>query len=61
MGLREALRAAAAAHPERRLQLWFQDEARIGRKRYERTLLPDSVSVTEIARGFTGHGGCGGR
>jgi len=27
-------------------------------KRYERTLLPDSVSVTEIARGFTGHGGC---
>lgn len=31
------------------------------RKRYERTLLPDSAFVTEIARGFTGHGGCGGR
>src|SRR3712207_1307721 len=31
-GLRNALKAAAAAHPERRLQLWFQDEARIGQK-----------------------------
>ncbi|WP_109156589.1 MULTISPECIES: IS630 family transposase [unclassified Azospirillum] len=31
-GLREALKAAAAAHPERRLQLWFQDEARVGQK-----------------------------
>lgn len=30
--LREALKAAAAAQPGRRLQLWFQGEARIGQK-----------------------------
>ena len=31
-GLRAALKAAAAAHPGKHLQLWFQDEARIGNK-----------------------------
>ena len=31
-GLRAALRAAEAAHPDKRLQLWFQDEARVGNK-----------------------------
>ena len=31
-GLREALKAAAAAHPGKRLQLWFEDEARVGNK-----------------------------
>ncbi len=31
-GRRAALNAAAAAHPGKRLQLWFQDQARIGNK-----------------------------
>ncbi|HEY5639873.1 MAG TPA: IS630 family transposase [Dehalococcoidia bacterium] len=31
-GLGEALKAAAAAHPKKRLELWFQDEARVGNK-----------------------------
>jgi putative transposase len=31
-GLRAALKAAAAAHPGKHLQLWFQDEARVGNK-----------------------------
>ena len=31
-GLRDILKAAAAAHPDKRLQLWFQDEARVGNK-----------------------------
>ena len=31
-GLRAALKAAAAAHPDKHLQLWFQDEARVGNK-----------------------------
>ena len=31
------------------------------RKRFERTLLPETVSVTEIAGGFTGDGGHDGR
>lgn len=30
-------------------------------KRFERTLLPETVSVTEIARGFTEDGGHDGR
>ena len=28
----QALKATAAAHPDKRLQLWFQDEARVGNK-----------------------------
>ena len=32
MGLRAAVTTAAAAHPGKRLQLWFQDEARAGNK-----------------------------
>jgi transposase len=31
-GLQAALDAACAAHPEHRLTLWFQDEARLGQK-----------------------------
>ena len=31
-GLRDILKATAAAHPDKRLQLWFQDEARVGNK-----------------------------
>ena len=31
-GLGKALKAAAAAHPRKRLELWFQDEARVGNK-----------------------------
>ena len=31
-GLRTALKAAAEAHPDKRLELWFQDEARLGNK-----------------------------
>src|SRR5205085_12352989 len=31
-GLRAALKAAAAAHPGKHLQLWFHDEARVGNK-----------------------------
>jgi transposase len=31
-GLRTALSEAAAAHPGKRLQLWFEDEARVGSK-----------------------------
>ena len=31
-GLRDILKATAAAHPDKRLQLWFQDEARVGSK-----------------------------
>ena len=31
-GLRDILKASAAAHPDKRLQLWFQDEARVGNK-----------------------------
>lgn len=31
-GLRTALNEAAAAHPTKRIQLWFQDEARVGQK-----------------------------
>jgi len=30
--LRDALRAAAAAHPGERIALWFMDEARVGQK-----------------------------
>jgi hypothetical protein len=31
-GLQAALDAAAAAHPDKRISLWFQDEARVGQK-----------------------------
>ena len=31
-GLRDILKETAAAHPDKRLQLWFQDEARVGNK-----------------------------
>ena len=31
-GLREALKTAAVAHPGKRPQLWFEDEARVGNK-----------------------------
>ena len=31
-GLRDILKTTAAAHPDKRLQLWFQDEARVGNK-----------------------------
>ncbi len=31
-GLGDILKAAAAAHPDKRLQPWFQDEARVGNK-----------------------------
>lgn len=31
-GLAEALSQAAAAHPDQRIELWFEDEARIGQK-----------------------------
>ena len=31
-GLRDALRAAAEAHPGKRIALWFMDEARVGQK-----------------------------
>ena len=31
-GFRDILKATAAAHPDKRLQLWFQDEARVGNK-----------------------------
>jgi len=34
--------------------------ALVNRKRYERTLLPESDSVIETAREFTGPGGCDG-
>ena len=31
-GLRDALTAAAEAHPGKRIELWFMDEARVGQK-----------------------------
>jgi Winged helix-turn helix len=31
-GLRDAVTAAAEAHPDKRLALWFMDEARVGQK-----------------------------
>src|SRR5919202_3336738 len=31
-GLRDALKAAAEAHPDKRVVLWFMDEARVGQK-----------------------------
>ncbi|HEX3838638.1 MAG TPA: IS630 family transposase [Steroidobacteraceae bacterium] len=31
-GLRDALAAACAAHPGKRIELWFMDEARVGQK-----------------------------
>lgn len=32
MGLRDALTTAAKAHPGKRVELWFMDEARAGQK-----------------------------
>ena len=52
--LRPSLRALAGAHPDKRIELWCQDEARIGQKGrttrvwYERGLRPPGV----VERGY---------